>query len=51
MRSRSKTLPLTQPITVPLSPGELVARTLMISIPLSMLAGALIAALAFWIWR
>jgi hypothetical protein len=34
-----------------LSPHEIVARTLILSIPLSMLAGALIAAAAFWIWR
>jgi serine/threonine protein kinase len=33
------------------SSQEIVARTLMISIPLSMLAGALIAALAFWFAR
>lgn len=31
-----------------MSPQEIVYRTLMISIPLSMVAGALIAALAFW---
>jgi len=52
MKSRTRPLPVTQP-TVPsqLTPSELVARTLMISIPLSMLGGVHIAALAFWYWR
>jgi eukaryotic-like serine/threonine-protein kinase len=52
MRSRSRALPTVQ-LTPrqPLTTSEIVARTLMISIPLSMLAGALIAALAFWLVR
>jgi serine/threonine protein kinase len=55
MRGRSRGLPSIQPLqplaAAPLTPSEIVARTLMISIPLSMLAGALIAAAAFWMWR
>jgi eukaryotic-like serine/threonine-protein kinase len=52
LRNRSRSQTSIQPANRPqLSPQELVARTLMISIPLSMLAGALIAALAFWLLR
>jgi eukaryotic-like serine/threonine-protein kinase len=52
MRSRVKPLPGLQviPPTTP-SQAAIIASTLMISIPLSMLVGALIAALAFWVWR
>src|SRR5262245_30731347 len=50
IRGRSKSS--VQPVAV-IQPGPfgLDPRTLMISIPLSMLAGALIAAAAFWFWR
>jgi serine/threonine protein kinase len=52
IKSRSRALPVLQPIIrTQLGSNELIARTLMISIPLSMLAGALIAALAFWVWK
>src|SRR5690606_7995575 len=49
---RSRPLPIAQPLAVgTISPATLVAMTLVISIPLSMLAGALIATLAFWMSR
>lgn len=50
-KNRSKSLPIAQalPLTV-LTPTAIVALTLMISIPASMLVGALIAALMFWWW-
>jgi eukaryotic-like serine/threonine-protein kinase len=52
MRGRNRPIPILQPLhAAPLSPQEIVARTLMISIPVSMLVGALIAAAAFWYWR
>src|SRR5262245_39957569 len=48
---RGRPRPALQPLpTHPLTPHEIIARTLIISIPLSMLAGALIAAAAFWFW-
>ena len=49
---RGRPRPTLQPVpTHALTPQEIIARTLIISIPLSMLAGALIAAAAFWFWR
>jgi eukaryotic-like serine/threonine-protein kinase len=49
LRGRNRAIALPQSV-VPhaVTPYEIVYRTLMISIPLSMVAGALIAALAFW---
>lgn len=49
--SRSRMLPLSSASLVGLTPAEIVTRTLLVSIPLSMLAGATIAALAFWLFR
>jgi eukaryotic-like serine/threonine-protein kinase len=50
-RSRSRPLPIVQPVLLGvLTPAEIVARTLILAVPLSMLVGALIAALAFWYW-
>jgi serine/threonine protein kinase len=52
MRSKSRPLPTLQPMIAPMSANEIVIRTLLVSIPLGMLAGALIAAaVAFWFWR
>jgi serine/threonine protein kinase len=49
--SRSRPIPIVQPLALgTLTPAEIVVRTLILAIPLSMLAGALIAALAFWYW-
>jgi hypothetical protein len=50
-RSRIREAPLVQPAAGNLSQTAVIAMTLMISIPLSMLVGALIATLAFWVWR
>ena len=51
IRGRSRALALgTTPLSQ-LTPSEIVTRTLFVSIPLSMLAGALIAAAAFWLLR
>jgi serine/threonine protein kinase len=51
IRGRSRALSIgTTPLNQ-LTPGEIVTRTLLVSIPLSMLAGALIAAAAFWLLR
>jgi serine/threonine protein kinase len=49
MRSRLKPLPILQPDPEALSPASLVTVTLAVSIPVSMLVGALIAAMAFWV--
>jgi serine/threonine protein kinase len=53
MRSKSRPIPGLQPIvSAGLSTNEVIVRTLMVSIPLSMLVGALIAAaVASWFWR
>jgi hypothetical protein len=52
MRSKSRPLPILQPMIAPMSANEIVIRTLLFSIPLGMLFGALIAAaVAFWFWR
>jgi serine/threonine protein kinase len=51
MRGRSKPIPIAPTTLATLTPGEIVTRTLLISIPLSMLAGAAIAGLAFWVFR
>jgi eukaryotic-like serine/threonine-protein kinase len=52
LRGKNRHVPSLHPIVRhPLTPGEIVARTLIIAIPASMLLGALIAAGAFWIWR
>jgi eukaryotic-like serine/threonine-protein kinase len=52
LKSRSRAIPILQPVlSHTLTPNEIIARTLILSIPLSMVAGALIAALAFWFWR
>jgi serine/threonine protein kinase len=52
MKSRSKPLPIAQPpAPEAFSQTAVITLTLMLSIPLSMLVGALIAALAFWFWR
>jgi serine/threonine protein kinase len=51
IRSRSRALALGTTPLHQLTPGEIVTRTLFVSIPLSMLAGALIAAAAFWLLR
>ena len=49
--TRSRPIPILQPTVLgALTPAEIVVRTLIFSIPLSMLVGALIAALAFWFW-
>jgi serine/threonine protein kinase len=49
---KSRPLPLPQPTAAqPLSPATIVALTLVVSIPLSMVAGALIATLAMWLIR
>jgi serine/threonine protein kinase len=46
----AKVIPLAEPLFPSgMSPMALVAITLMIAVPLSMLAGALVAALAFWL--
>jgi serine/threonine protein kinase len=51
-RTRSRSMPIVQAgHSYPLTSQEIIARTLMISIPVSMLVGALIAAAAFWFWR
>jgi serine/threonine protein kinase len=51
LKNRSKSLPMAQPLVLPTwSPTAIVAVTLMISIPLSMLVGALIAAVMFRMW-
>ena len=47
--SRSRPLPNGGATPQPLSAGAIVALTLMISIPLSMLVGAVIASIAFWL--
>jgi hypothetical protein len=49
MRSGLKPLPILQPDPEAMSPQTLVTMTLMVSIPVSMLVGALIAAMAFWV--
>jgi serine/threonine protein kinase len=50
-RNKSRPLPVAQALQLPvLTPTAIVAITLMISIPVSMLVGALIAALIFWMW-
>jgi serine/threonine protein kinase len=53
MRSKSRPLPPMPPaVGSSLTANEIIVRTLMVSIPLAMLAGALIAAaVAFWFWR
>jgi eukaryotic-like serine/threonine-protein kinase len=52
VRGRGKPVPGLQPIgPAVLTPTEIISRTLLIAIPVSMLAGALIAAIAFWYWR
>jgi serine/threonine protein kinase len=52
LKNRSKALPVAQPIVPrPLTSSELIVRTLIFSIPLSMLLGALIATLVLWRWR
>jgi serine/threonine protein kinase len=51
MRSRSKSTPSLPQAVPPRGPFGLDPWTLTVSIPLSMFVGALIAALAFWIWR
>jgi len=52
IRGRSRSLPMMQPaLGPPLTPKELVFRTLALAIPLSMLAGAVLAALAFRFFR
>jgi eukaryotic-like serine/threonine-protein kinase len=49
--TRSRPIPILQPTALGShTPAEIIVRTLIISIPLSMLVGALIAALAFWFW-
>jgi len=49
--TRSRPIPILQPTALgALTPAEIVVRTLILSIPLSMLVGALIAAAAFWYW-
>lgn len=49
----AKVIPLTDPLIASggVSPMAIVAITLMVAVPLSMLAGALIASLAFWLTR
>jgi hypothetical protein len=52
IRTRSRPLAVVPPLGPPrLSPTEIVVRTLVIAVPLSMLAGALIAALMFSLWQ
>jgi hypothetical protein len=52
MRSKSRPLPILQPMIAPMGANEIILRTLLVSIPIGMLAGALIAAaVAFWFWR
>jgi serine/threonine protein kinase len=52
MRSKSRPLPILQPMIAPMSANEIIIRTLLVSIPFGMLAGALIAAaVAFWFWK
>lgn len=52
IRTRSRPLPVVPPLGPPgLSPTEIIVRTLIIAVPLSMLAGALIAALMFSLWQ
>lgn len=52
MRSKSRPIPILQPVVAPMSANEIIIRTLLVSIPLGMLAGALIAAaVSFWFWR
>jgi eukaryotic-like serine/threonine-protein kinase len=50
-KNRTPTLPPPLPYHRPFTPQEIVIRTLIVSIPVSMLLGALIAAAAFWVWR
>jgi serine/threonine protein kinase len=51
LRNKSRPLPIAQALQLPvLTPTAIVAITLMVSVPVSMLVGALIAALIFWIW-
>jgi serine/threonine protein kinase len=47
--SKSKPLPMALPLPESLSPTAIVAITLMIAVPLSMLAGAVVASIAFWL--
>jgi hypothetical protein len=50
LRKNSRSLPIPQALQLPtLTPTAIVALTLMISIPASMLVGALIASLMFWL--
>jgi len=52
IRGRSRSLPMMQPVVgPPLTPKELIFRTLALAIPLSMLAGAVLAALALRFFR
>jgi serine/threonine protein kinase len=52
IRTRSRPLPIVPPLAAPaLTPTEIVVRTLIVAVPLSMLAGALIAALMFTLWQ
>jgi serine/threonine protein kinase len=46
---KPKPLPIAIPLPDTLSPTAIVAITLMVAVPLSMLAGALVASLAFWL--
>ena len=46
---KSKPLPLAIPLPETLSPTAIVAITLMVAVPISMFAGALVAAVAFWL--
>jgi serine/threonine-protein kinase len=46
---KSKSLPIALPLPDSLSPTAIVAITLMVAVPLSMFAGALVAAIAFWL--
>ena len=48
--NKSKPLPIALPLPETLSPTAIVAITLMVAVPVSMLAGALIASLAFWLF-
>jgi hypothetical protein len=49
---KSRPLPTASPASpTVLTPTALVVLTLAISVPLSMLVGALVASLAFWIWQ
>jgi eukaryotic-like serine/threonine-protein kinase len=49
--SRARSTAASPPAPPVLTPTALVALTLMIAVPLSMLVGALVAALAFWVWQ